>query len=175
MKPEREVFRSAAVFKHAHPASRRSGCWEEGVRAGARLSPREMAALGSPGVPRGMWAKLLSRPNPERACRTLSRSLPGPRVACSALPPRVRTFQEAARSGGRIPESPPVSAGAGAGGGLQQVPAAAPAPGVASAPPRPAPSRPALSRGLSGRRAGLRGRLSGSQPGGPRSRLINHL
>ena len=36
-------------------------------------------------------------------------------------------------------------------------------------------SRPALSRGLSGRRAGLRGRLSGSQPGGPRSRLINHL
>lgn len=110
-----------------------------------------------------------------RACRTPSRSPPGPRAARSALPPRVSMFQEAAHSGGRILKSPPVSAGARGVGGLQQVPR--------HPLPRASParlqgrrlSRPALSQGLSGRRAGLRGRLSGSQPGGPRSRLINDL
>lgn len=45
-----------------------------------------------------------------RACRTPSRSPPGPRSARSALPPRVSIFQEAARSGGRILKSLPVSA-----------------------------------------------------------------
>lgn len=48
-----------------------------------------------------------------RACRTPSRSPPGPRAARSALPPRVSMFQEAAHSGGRILKSPPVSAGRG--------------------------------------------------------------